>query len=131
MYEDDGFICIEDLLPAGKYHYLIIPKRHISHFLELDLNKNLDKRLLDSMVKVGRKVLEDNLDKNQKFIMGFTRPAWTTVGHLHLHCVSQPFLPSTGYLRRLGLTSNWIWTPFIQARRELKSKLTKNTEDHN
>mmetsp|Transcript_12788 Transcript_12788/g.17640 ORF Transcript_12788/g.17640 Transcript_12788/m.17640 type:complete len:126 (+) Transcript_12788:34-411(+) len=76
--ETDSVICVEDVAPAGKYHFLIIPKKHIADVNSLS---GSDAQLVKDMSAVGRKVLEQNLDKNMNFKMGFSIPPFLSVYH--------------------------------------------------
>ena len=39
IYEDDNFLCFLDIAPNTRGHSLVIPKKHISSFTELDNNQ--------------------------------------------------------------------------------------------
>ncbi|KAJ3270381.1 Histidine triad nucleotide-binding protein 3, partial [Blyttiomyces sp. JEL0837] len=105
VYEDDVLIAFHDIAPAAEHHILIIPKRHIMNCNEF---KSSDRELLEHLKKVAetqirRLVSEDpNLQNTSVQVgLGFTRPPWNSVNHVHCHAVTLPI--KTGFLRKMFL----------------------------
>ena len=56
-----------------------------------------DARLVEHMERVGRRLLEEHAAAHEHMV-GFHRPPFNSVSHLHLHCFALPFTP---FLKRL------------------------------
>jgi len=115
-YEDEHCFVIDDLSPVSSYHFLVIPRAHIIDFNHL---KREDIKLVKRMINAGRKVLEENLDKTLNFKMGFSKPPFISVRHLHLHCFSVPL--HCNAFRTWLLTSKYTFIPVLQGLKYLKT----------
>jgi len=91
VYEDDRCICIEDISPAALYHFLIIPKQHIPN---VNCLRREDTPLVEHLNDVASKVMQqqglDPTKYSTKYSLGFMKPPYNTVSHLHLHAYSLP-----------------------------------------
>ena len=78
-------IVIRDGFPISPGHTLIIPKRHIGSFFELDAEERLD---LLNLLEVAKKILDIEFRPNGYNIGINDGPAaGQTVPHLHLHLI--------------------------------------------
>ncbi len=85
IYEDDICMAFLDLSQATDGHTLVIPKKHFTHFLEVDQN------ILSHMMKITQdiaKKLEDKLNcKGFNIITNMNEVAGQTVHHFHIHII--------------------------------------------
>jgi len=81
IYEDDLVIAILDVNPVVDGHTLIIPKKHIADF------KELDSELLNHIYEVASKLSDMLIDKLDAKAMTFTVNYGESqvVKHFHLH----------------------------------------------
>ncbi|XP_075223978.1 adenosine 5'-monophosphoramidase HINT3-like [Lycorma delicatula] len=85
IYQDDEVVAFSDIKPAAKFHFLIVPKKHISDAKKLDA---ADKPLVEKLILVGKKVLEQQKADLTDTRFGFHWPPFHTISHLHLHAIS-------------------------------------------
>ncbi|HET7099126.1 MAG TPA: HIT domain-containing protein [Patescibacteria group bacterium] len=80
VYEDDSALVFENINPVAEIHVLVVPKKHISTFL--DLNSEID-----SMVNAAQKVIKDkNISDGYKLIVNGGK--YQSVPHFHLHLLA-------------------------------------------
>jgi len=89
VYEDGSFVAFEDRKPACRYHFLVIPKRHIESVRSL---RGSDVDLVKSMEKIGHVVLNKLDVPLSERRLGFHIPPFNSVNHLHLHIHALPYL---------------------------------------
>ncbi|OAO17111.1 Histidine triad containing protein [Blastocystis sp. ATCC 50177/Nand II] len=87
VVENERLYVIEDIRPCAALHFLVIPKRHIFDCRSLHAS---DLDLLNEMETIGRKVLREH-GASDNVILGFHDRPWTSIHHLHLHCIGLPF----------------------------------------
>ncbi len=79
-YEDKDVMVFPDLNPAREVHFLIVPKKHLTDFMELK-----DSKL---MVKIFEKIQDmikkEKLDKNG-FKLFLNGGGAQIIDHLHIH----------------------------------------------
>lgn len=80
-YENKDFAVFDDLNPKAKFHFLIIPKKHITNFDEL----NEDKLLLGLLKTVKETVLKYNFNNGYRLILNNKAGGGQVINHLHLH----------------------------------------------
>ncbi|NP_001139990.1 histidine triad nucleotide-binding protein 3 [Salmo salar] len=101
--QDSELVCFQDINPAAPHHYLVVPKKHIVSCFSL-VKEHV--KLVERMAEMGRAVLQENGITNPNDIrMGFHRPPYISVPHLHLHvlaptseitdCMAHKFTPGT------------------------------------
>ncbi|KAK7907831.1 hypothetical protein WMY93_016443 [Mugilogobius chulae] len=84
--EDEELVCFPDICPVAPFHYLVVPKEHIVSCHSLQWH---DYTLVERMAQMGKAVLQEQGFSNIKNItLGFHRPLYTSVDHLHLHVVA-------------------------------------------
>jgi len=81
-YEDEDVMAFDSVDPKAKLHILIIPKKHILNFLEI--NNNFD---FSKMIKAAQKiVLENKIKSGYKLI--FNGGKYQEIPHLHWHLLA-------------------------------------------
>ena len=86
VYEDENIVAFPDIRPAVRHHFLVIPKQHNGNPKTLATAE--DVKLLENLVAVGEKVLQEQGADTQDVRMGFHWPPFNSVQHLHLHVLS-------------------------------------------
>ncbi|TMW64203.1 hypothetical protein Poli38472_012825 [Pythium oligandrum] len=97
VYEDELVVAIEDHYPRASTHLLVITREHLPSVNDLHATHS---PLVRHMMEVGHKLLIDQgcvAETDRQ--LGFHRPPFTSVQHLHLHCLGLPFLPAWNRLR--------------------------------
>lgn len=85
IYEDNEYLCFNNIDPQAPIHLLIIPKVHIKDFHTLELwNLEVAKWLFDVANKVIKQLW---LNWCQLHINSWFNN-WQTVFHLHMHLLS-------------------------------------------
>jgi histidine triad (HIT) family protein len=80
VYEDDDVVAFNSNQPSAEIHILIVPKKHISTFMELD-----DEIL--ALERAAQKLIKDkNLVKGYRLC--FNGGKYQEVQHVHLHLLA-------------------------------------------
>lgn len=90
LFEDDLIIIFEDINPISYIHLQCIPKKHIKNINSLNSSHI---SLIEHMKNQGKNYIlkhYDGINEND-IIQGFHIPPFTSVGHLHLHCIVPPY----------------------------------------
>lgn len=85
VYQDEKFVVFADIHPAAEHHYLVCPRSHICNAKCLTKN---DLELVDTLVNIGKQVLQERNADISKARFGFHWPPFCTIQHLHLHAIS-------------------------------------------
>ena len=91
LYEDELIIIFKDRSPVADIHLQCIPKVHIKN--KNYLTKN-ELNLLNHMYTKSKEFLELNYKNNlinNNPILGFHKPPFYSVNHLHMHCIIPPY----------------------------------------
>ncbi|XP_043284155.1 histidine triad nucleotide-binding protein 3-like [Venturia canescens] len=104
IYEDDEVLCIKDIKPASRHHYLIIPKTHIPNAKSL---KAEDEPLYDKLVNTVASVCTQQGINTSSMRTGFHWPPCNSVNHLHLHVIAP--VNEMGFVHRLMFKENSFW----------------------
>lgn len=84
IYEDSDIMVFPDIHPIKPIHLLIIPKKHIKDFLDIEIK---DWEKISNVIK---KIVKDkNLD-GQGYRLGINGGGAQIIDHLHVHLMS-PF----------------------------------------
>ncbi|OPX27492.1 MAG: histidine triad nucleotide-binding protein [Campylobacteraceae bacterium 4484_166] len=84
IYEDDEFLCFEDINRLSKIHILIIPKKHIESF------EDILPQTMANMTKTIQTITK-KLDINKsgyRLITNIAKDGGQEVKHLHFHLLS-------------------------------------------
>lgn len=80
--ENDSVIAFRNIEPIAQTHILVVPKKHIETFMELDSDE-----ILGEMRKAVQEILKkNNLEGAYKLI--FNGGRYAQVRHLHLHLLA-------------------------------------------
>ncbi|TPP55947.1 hypothetical protein FGIG_07229 [Fasciola gigantica] len=82
--ETPEIIIIDDHRPRAEFHFQCIPRRHIKNITCLTLE---DRPLLLDMGSRAREFLDSARLEVSEFEVGFHRPPYNSVRHLHLHII--------------------------------------------
>lgn len=91
VYEDDSFICINDIQPQAKRHLLVLPKEHIpsldAAFPEGGSGNPARGEMVGRLMEVGTRIArqEGLLPAGFRAVINTNRDGGQTVDHLHLH----------------------------------------------
>ena len=83
--ESDESIAFFPENPATPGHTLVIPRKHVQHFLMMD--PRLSENLMSMVVRVGRALESTVKPEGMNLISSAGTAATQTVPHLHLHVV--------------------------------------------
>ena len=84
--ENEHVIAFEDASPVAPVHVLVVPKKHISNFMELD-DENLEyvKEIHNMIQKVAKVKKVD--ETGFRVITNYGEDGGQTVMHLHYHII--------------------------------------------
>lgn len=77
LHDDDNCVVFKSNAPVAEHHLLVVPKKHVSTFLDLD-------DVISSMTKVAQKMVND-LDLKDGYKMIFNGGKYQEVMHVHWH----------------------------------------------
>ena len=80
LHETPNLLVFPDIRPAADTHILIVPKKHISTFLEI---KKQNKDLIFEMLQVARNLIQEK-KLNKKYRVSFNGGSLQIVPHLHM-----------------------------------------------
>ena len=81
-YEDEDIMVFPDINPIKPIHLLIMPKKHVSDFLELG-----DKELLEKIKLVIQKMIKEQKLDNKGYRLGVNGGGAQLINHLHIHLI--------------------------------------------
>jgi histidine triad (HIT) family protein len=88
VYEDESFICIRDIQPHAKKHFLVIPKKHFSSLNDaFPAQKAGEVELMGKLLAVGTSVArqEGISETGYRSVINTGKDGTQTVFHIHLH----------------------------------------------
>lgn len=90
VYEDDFVFGFCDIAPQAPYHYVFIPKQHITSAAEIDEgNSDVVAKIFTAMAKVAK---EKKFTKGYRIVSNIGKDGGQTVLHLHFHLTAgRPF----------------------------------------
>lgn len=86
-FEDANFICFSDIQPLADTHLLILPKKHIPTFLDINSTHH---DLLLKMTTLAQKLIKD-YNLAGAYRMMFNGGRYQHVPHLHWHLLGGNF----------------------------------------
>ena len=85
FYESEFWLVVRDGFPVSPGHSLIIPKRHVKDYFEIN---ELEHNELQSVIKVTKKQLDEEFNPDSYNIgINCGEAAGQTVFHLHIHLI--------------------------------------------
>ncbi|CAI2381109.1 unnamed protein product [Moneuplotes crassus] len=88
IFKDENVVIFEDHRPKGEKHLQVVPLRHIQNIFEC---KSQDLDLIKEMKETALKLLQEMGFKKKEVVLGFHRPPFNSVQHLHMHAVGNPY----------------------------------------
>uniref|UniRef100_T1J8U8 Adenosine 5'-monophosphoramidase HINT3 n=1 Tax=Strigamia maritima TaxID=126957 RepID=T1J8U8_STRMM len=85
LYQDTSFVIFSDIRPAADHHYLVVTKEHLKDAKQLTKEH---KPMVQNMVDVGQKFLEEKGGDLDDSRLGFHWPPFHAIAHLHMHVIS-------------------------------------------
>jgi histidine triad (HIT) family protein len=93
IFEDSEAVVFKSNRPAAEHHLLVVPKKHIGTFMELD-------NVILSMTKVAQGIIKKlNLSDGYKMI--FNGGKYQEVPHVHWHILSGKLEDSDDILNKI------------------------------
>jgi len=80
IYQDEDVMVFPDINPVKPVHLLIIPRKHIKDFLDLD-----DANLENKLKNVIKKMIKENNLENKGYRIGLNGGGAQAINHLHIH----------------------------------------------
>jgi len=119
--ENNNFISFLDIKPHAPGHSLVIPKEHLTNFI--DLEENLAYELINIMKEVILKI--SNKLSTKDFTIGINegKLAGRLIDHLHLHII--PRFPND----RGGSLHSVVYNPPSQSVEEIYKLLTNHESE--
>ena len=87
IYEDVDFIAFNDIKPAAKVHFLIVPKLHIESLKACD---ETHQALLGKALLLAPKLAAEQGLKGFKTLINTGREGGQEVFHIHIHVTGNP-----------------------------------------
>lgn len=86
MKKSEELVCFRDIDPAAPHHFLVVPTEHIRDGLSLHRGHA---GLVKRMAQMGVAVLRDQGVTDMTNVrLGFHKPPYISVNHLHLHVLA-------------------------------------------
>ena len=85
VYEDENVIVFPDINPQAPLHMLVVTKKHIASFAEVDPD---DVSLLQSFVKATQRICSKHGINHYRMLTNVGSEAGQTIPHLHWHILS-------------------------------------------
>lgn len=82
VYEDDECIAIKDIYPKAPVHFLIIPRKHIPSFAEVETE---DAELISHLMFVAQKLAKEFKCLGYRLQFNVGEKGGQVIFHLHLH----------------------------------------------
>ncbi|OPY85572.1 MAG: HIT-like protein [Syntrophus sp. PtaU1.Bin208] len=84
VYEDETVLAFEDIHPLAPVHVIVIPKRHISTFMDVSADTTVD---LMKMMAAARKIaqLKSIDEKGFRVVINCNEEGGQVIFHLHMH----------------------------------------------
>ncbi|CAI5736061.1 unnamed protein product [Hyaloperonospora brassicae] len=128
VYEDARVYAMLDQNPRATKHVLVIPHEHIASVDDVT-PEHLD--LLEHMFTTGKDVLaRDGFTDATNCRFGFHRYPFTSVSHLHLHCLGLPFVPAWNCVRYTeSVLSSFVSAESTVAALRAKRETMRSSDD--
>ncbi|KAI0854593.1 hypothetical protein F4860DRAFT_508115 [Xylaria cubensis] len=136
VYEDEDLIAIDNIRPAGQFHWLIMPKLHIIRDIEALDDGHIP--LLQAMDAVKNTLLEQELSElppPSVILAGYHRgrrplvhsvyyPDIVSIHHLHLHVIVRPRIAM--WLFKYPTWLPLMWKSDATVMQEITQRATKS-----
>lgn len=88
VYEDESFVCIEDIQPHACKHYLVLPRKHLASLADAFPEQGEgESELMGRLLRIGTQVARQQglLPGGFRSVINTLGDAGQTVFHIHLH----------------------------------------------
>jgi histidine triad (HIT) family protein len=82
IFENDIVVAFHDIHPKAPIHILIVPKKHITGFLEIEKD---DSGIIMEMIAVAQNLTKEHQSAKIGYKMVFNGGKYQEVPHLHWH----------------------------------------------
>ena len=82
LYEDDEMLAFWDIDPQAPYHFLIVPKKHVTGVAALE---EADEKLAGKILRLGARLAKENGVGDFRVISNNGPMACQEVFHMHMH----------------------------------------------
>ena len=91
FFEDDSMVVFKDAEPKAKFHFLVVPKKHIASVNEIEEG---EASLVGKMIYRAKLVAAESgfANTGYKLIFNCGEDGGQAVGHLHLHLLGGEML---------------------------------------
>lgn len=79
--ENEGAIAFKSIKPVADIHILVIPKKHIESFMDIDLDKKDD---IFYMVQLAQKIINEK-EISEGYKININGGCYQSVPHIHFH----------------------------------------------
>lgn len=88
-YEDDEIMAFRDINPIKEIHILVMPKRHLEDFLNIEDEALPAGRqgLMDKLKIVAQKIIKEQKLENRGYRIVINGGGAQIIDHLHLHII--------------------------------------------
>jgi len=85
VFENERILAIKDRYPTAPVHILIMPKKEIPSFQDLQLE---DMPLISEIIQIAQKLaIEFEIEDGYRFLTNSGEEAGQTIFHLHFHLI--------------------------------------------
>lgn len=81
-YEDDEVMAFRDINPIKEIHILVMPKKHIGDFLDIEYEG-----LMDKLKIIAQKIIKEQKLENRGYRIVINGGGAQIIDHLHLHII--------------------------------------------
>lgn len=87
IYQDEQVLAFNDIDSKAPYHFLIIPKKHISTLNDIGAE---EESLLGHMVYTAKRIAKDKgfAEEGYRLVMNCNEQGGQTVFHIHMHVLA-------------------------------------------
>ena len=82
LYEDDEMLAFWDIDPQAPYHFLVVPKKHVTDVAALE---EADDKLVGKILRLGARLVKENGGGDFRVICNNGPMAGQEVFHMHVH----------------------------------------------
>ena len=86
IYEDEDYVAFNDIAPKAKTHILVIPKKHIERFDEIESDEDL--KIAEWLFTVAHKIIKEKKLHGCRLQINCGKDHGQEIFHIHLHLLS-------------------------------------------
>ena len=85
VYESENFLVFRDINEVAKGHSLLVPKKHIASFLEMD--EELYSEFVKTTKAATEKIMKDHKHESFNLLLNDSKAAGQVIPHMHMHII--------------------------------------------